>query len=203
MTSRDFSARRIAEWAALSQVILAAAYLITGVGWLWSAAPGVDRFRPTDPYLAMLEVLIILSGIAAVFLAAAGQSMAHESLRAYGSAGLSFAVMFAALTISTHFAQLTVLSRSPAPIVIWPSVPNTLDLLAWDLFFGISLVCLAVAVRGQTAWPHSLFLSAGILCMAGFAGPASGHLTLHLLATVGYAGIYPAACFVLWLRLRR
>lgn len=127
---------------------------------------------------------------------------AHEQVRVYGTAGLGFAIVFIALTSASHFAQLTVIPRSPAPVVTWPSVPMTLDLLAWDLFFGLSLVCISVAVWDQSAWPRYLLLAAGLLCMAGLAGPASGHLKLHLLATVGYAVFYPAACVVLWLRLR-
>lgn len=197
------SPRQLAEGAALSQVVLTAAYFLTGFAWLWSAPPGADPFHPADPYLAILEILIIFSAVAFIFLAAASQVAAHEDSRAYGAAGLCFAGLFATLTISSHFAQLLILPRSPAPIVAWPSVPLLLDLLAWDLFFGISLVCIATAVRDQPAWPRFLFLAAGIFCIVGFSGPASGRLALHLLATIGYAGIFPAACLVLWLRLRR
>lgn len=202
MTAESSSTLRVGEWAALAQVVLAAAYILTGLAWLASAGPGADPFRPADPFLAVLEVLIILCAVGFIFIAATAQATAHEQVRVYGIAGLAFAIVFAALTCSSHFAQLTVIPRLPAPIVTWPSVPMVLDLLAWDLFFGLSLVCISVAVWDQSVWPRHLLLAAGLLCMAGLAGPASRHLKLHLLATIGYAAFYPAACVVLWLRLR-
>jgi len=60
------SARDTARWAAGTQVLVAATYWIVGLCWLLVALPGDDPFRPRDPYLAILESLLILS--AATFL---------------------------------------------------------------------------------------------------------------------------------------
>jgi len=192
-----------AERWAFAQVVLTVEYFLVGMLWLRAAKPGSDPFRPADPYLAVLEVLIILSAGAFILLAAAARGTADESGRAWGSAGLRLSILFAALTCGAHIAQLTVLSRSPAPVITWPSVPMALDLIAWELVFGAALVCIALATWREPEWPSSLFLGAGLFCIAGTSGPASGHLKLHLLATVGYAVTFPAACFVLWLRVRR
>jgi len=191
---------RIARCAALAEVCLTVAYFLIGILWLRSAKPGSDPFRPADPYLACLEILIILSAIAFVFIAAAARGTGDG--RWYASAGLGLAIVFAALTSGAHLAQLTVLPRTPPPIVTWPSVPMALDLVAWELFFGSALVCIALTTWRRAEWPRSLFLAAGVLCLAGASGPASGHLKLHLFATTGYAVLFPAGCLVLWLRSR-
>src|SRR5262245_29091856 len=188
--------------ATLAEVALTVAYFATGILWLRLRPSSSDAFTPADPFLAILEWLIILSAIRFIFIAAGAQASATERRRAFGSAALAFAIVFAALTCAAHFAQLTVLPRSPAPIVTWASVPMALDLLGWDLFFGLSLICIAFANSDQPTWPRRLFLAAGVLCILGTSGPVSGHVRLHLFATIGYAFLFPIGCFVLWSRLR-
>jgi hypothetical protein len=196
------SGLQLGRLAALAQVGFTIAYFATGLWWLQSRPPGSNPFAPSDPFLAVLECLIILSAIAFIFIAAAAVGAASESRRVVASAGLAFAMLFAAFTCGAHFVQLTVLPRSPAPIVTWPSVPMALDLLGWDLFFGASLVCIAFATSDDPSWPARLFLTAGILCIAGISAPLSAQFRLHLFATLGYAVLFPFACLQLWRRTR-
>ena len=192
---------RMAGRAALAEVCITVAYFLIGILWLRSAKPGSDPFRPADPYLAGLEILIILSAVAFIFIAAAARGTGDR--RVYGSAALVLAIVFAALDSGVHLAQLTVLPRTPPPVITWPSAPMVVDLIAWEFLFGSALVCIALATWRQPEWPRSLFLAAGLRCIGGTSGPATGHLKLHLFATAGYAFLFPVACLVLWLRSRR
>jgi len=194
---------RTLRFAALLQVVLAIAYIATGTLWTLAAPRGSNAFKPADPYLAILELLILVSAAGYVVLTAAALALAPDDRRHHGASAIAFAAAFAALTCGAHFAQLTVLPRSPAPISAWPSVPATLDLLAWDLFFGLSLLFLALALPPELRRTRRTFGLGGALCVAGLSGPLSGDLRFHLIATAGYAFVFPVACAVLWFATRR
>src|SRR4029077_3638340 len=114
---------------------------------------------------------------------------------------LSFAIIFAGLTSSVHFASLAV-ARHLDPQVdaglirqlsfeSWPTVALCLDLLAWDLFLGLSFILAARVFSGR---PRILMTACGSLCLVGFLGPASGHLKIQFLAIAGYGFVLPVAC---------
>jgi hypothetical protein len=198
MTISPEHSLRLIQRAAAAEVVIVIAYWLTGLLWLPARRSGADPFQPRDPYLAVLEWLLIASAIGFVLITAGAAARSTERGRACAVAALAFATVFAGLTISAHFVQLAAMPRSPAAIVAWPSIPAALDLLAWDLFFGLALICLGLAAPDRSIWPRRLLLVAGALCLLGFAGPATGHIRLHLFAAIGYAVVFPAACFGLW-----
>jgi hypothetical protein len=125
-------------------------------------------------------------------------------------------ILLAAVTCSIHFVQLVAIRRMEpaamralAPIVSlpwkWPSIMFALDLLAWDLFFGLSMLLAAPIFEGsklQMALRRVMFLS-GSLCLAGLPGPALGDLRFQSIAIVGYAGLGPVVFLLLSLVLSR
>jgi hypothetical protein len=82
----------------------------------------------------------------------------------------------------------------------WPSVVYALDLLAWDLFFGLSMLFAAVVFEGgklENALRRVMFLS-GALCLVGILGPVLGDLRFQTIAIVGYAGLGTVAFLALF-----
>ena len=81
-------------------------------------------------------------------------------LKTYSLAALVFMSLVAGITGSVHFVILTV-SRHAAfaalawvPLLLsfkWPSVAYALDILAWDLFFALSMLCAAPVFSGEGA----------------------------------------------------
>lgn len=88
MTAESSSTLRVGEWAAFAQIVLAAAYILTGLAWLASARPGADPFRPADPFLAVLEALIILCAVGFIVIAATAQATAQAAHPAYPRSGV-------------------------------------------------------------------------------------------------------------------
>jgi len=87
----------------------------------------------------------------------------------------------------------------------WPSMVFALDLLAWDLFLGLSMLFAARVFDGGGLQKHvrmTMNLS-GTLCMAGLLGPVSGEMRLQGLAIVGYAFVFPIVCLLLATMLGR
>ena len=92
----------------------------------------------------------------------------------------------AALTVTVHVVELTV-ARRVGPGMIpgfrylfgfqWPSLLYGIDIVAWDIFFGLSLLFAVPVFRASRnlAAGNGLLLS-GVLCLAGIIGPAVGNL---------------------------
>jgi hypothetical protein len=201
--------RRIGMWSAMSVAVLGGIYVcVGGVGVLMRPA-GLGPLVQVDPYLAVLEFLIILTAVALVAMMAAVHACASPANKTRGLVAFAFVTAFALLTCSTHFASLTVgrqIATGTLPqvsrqlsMVTWPTIALALDLLAWDFFLGLSLLWAAPIFRGdrqQDILRLALF-TAGLLCLIGVAAPISGHMWLQVSAIVGYAFVLPVACILL------
>jgi hypothetical protein len=78
-------------------------------------------------------------------------------------------------------------------------VTYVLDILAWDFFFGIS-VLLAVPVFSGSRVTRSIrnvLLISGILAIAGLAGVPVGNMQIRDIGVLGYAVVFPIAAVML------
>jgi hypothetical protein len=203
------AARRLGFWSALTVALLGVVYVGVGVSWLCSDGPrSPDPLEPAEPFLSVLELLILFCAPALVVLAAAVHAHAPPDRKAGALAALGLMTAFAAVTGGVHFARLAVVRHPPAGAAAelsllrlypWPSAALALDLLAWDLFLGLAMLLAAPAFVGgrlQNAARVGLMAS-GALCVVGFLGPLSGELRLQFLAIAAYAVGLPLSCALL------
>ena len=109
--------------------------------------------------------------------------------------------LLAALTCSVHVVMLTVSHQAAAaelPLLLsfrWPSVPYAIDILAWDLFFGLSMLFAAPAFHGDRLRTRIrvLLTISGTLALVGLIGLVPGAIQLRMIGVVGYVIVYPAA----------
>jgi hypothetical protein len=193
---------RLGAWSASAICVLGVAYLVTlavGFASVGLATPIVD------PVLAVMEVLTLLSGPVLVVLMAAVHAYAAPKYKVHGLVAFAFMVLMAGLTSSVHFVELTAVRQSATASLTWPSTAYALELLAWDLFLGLSLLFAApVFTAGKLEGAVRVgFYVAGTLCLVGILGPTSGDMRLQFIAVVGYAGVLPAVCLLLALLFRR
>jgi len=205
-------AYRVGAWAALAVFLVNLIYILTGAVWLISEGDPVRRrsLTPTDPHLAILESLIVLMCPLMVVTMVSVHTHASREKTTYSLASLSFMIFLAGVTGSIHFAQLVAVRRVDplvltvlSPIVSlpwrWPSIVFAMDLLAWDLFFGLSMMFAALVFDGgklETALRRVMLVS-GVLCVSGILGPALDDLRFQGLAIVGYAGLGTIAFLLL------
>jgi hypothetical protein len=81
----------------------------------------------------------------------------------------------------------------------WPSVAYVLDILAWDWFYGLSMLFAALVFKGgrlETAVRIALAAS-GVLSIAGLIFLPFGNIQLRAIGIFGYAGLGPAVFFFL------
>ncbi len=81
----------------------------------------------------------------------------------------------------------------------WPSVTYALDILAWDLFFGLSMLFAAPVFSGDRlrASIRILMIVSGVLALAGISGVVVGNIQLRMIGVVGYAGLFPVVALLL------
>jgi hypothetical protein len=193
---------RLGFWSASALCVIGVAYIVTlAVGF---ASAGFAK-PIVDPVLAVMEILTLLSGPILVVLMAAVHAYAEPQYKVHSLVAFGFMVLLAGLTGSVHFVQLTAVRQSASASLTWPSTAYALELLAWDLFLGLSLLFAApVFTAGQLegAVRTGLYV-AGTLCIVGILGPASGEMRLQFIAVTGYAGVLPAVCLLLGMLFRR
>jgi hypothetical protein len=187
----------------------ASALCVIGVAYVGTLAVGFASAgfaRPiVDPVLAAMEILTLLSAPILVVLMAAVHAYAAPQHKVHSSIAFAFMVLMAGLTSSVHFVELTAVRQSATASLTWPSTAYALELLAWDIFLGLSLIFAApvfTAGKLESAGRAGLY-GAGTLCVVGVLGPTSGEMRLQFIAVAGYAGVLPAVFLLLAMLFRR
>jgi hypothetical protein len=192
--------------SALGTVVLGVIYaVVLGVALL--SLP--SQQQPIgDPLFSVLEILIILTVPLMVALMVAVHSWAPPEGKVFSVVALIFMSLAAGLTGSLHFVILT-LGRRPEfaglswmPLFLsfrWPSVPYVLDILAWDVFFALSVLFAAAVFSGSrlTVSIRMLMIASGVLSLAGLSGVFVGNMQLRMIGVVGYAAVFPIAVLLL------
>ena len=109
------------------------------------------------------------------------------------------------ITSSVHFVILTVSRQLEANSVSWllsfkwPSVAYTLDILAWDWFFALSMLFAApvfgVGRLEQTV--RILMIVSGVLSLAGLIGVPLANMQIRNIGIIGYGVVAPVVFLLL------
>ena len=206
MAAAHLVTRRVGMASALGVVILSAAYFVPLVmGFVTLPSPDVPFL---EPWFSMMEVLIILLAPFMVMLTVAIHSAAPVARKPFSLAAVVFMGIAAGVTSSVHFVILTLSHRADFVSLPWlrslitfewPSVTYTLDILAWDVFFGISMLCL-VPVFGGSRLSRAirvLLLASGVIAIAGLVGVVLDDMSVRNIGIVGYAVVYPVAAVLI------
>jgi hypothetical protein len=190
---------RLGLYSAAATVLLIVAYAVTLVVGLLSLKSPQEPIG--DPMFTMLEVLIIVMMPAVVALMVAVHAWAPAPVKVLSLTAVLFMGLVAVVTSSLHFVILTV-SRHPAfagqpwlPLFLqfrWPSVVYALDILAWDVFFPLSMLFAAPVLSGSTLaiWIRWLMVASAVLALAGLSGVVFGDMQLRNIGIVGYVGVF-------------
>jgi uncharacterized membrane-anchored protein len=168
------TARRLGIFSAAATVILVVAYALTLTVGLSSLESPQEPIG--DPIFAILEVLIIVMMPAMVALMVAVHAWAPTHAKTLGLTAVVFMGLLAGLTCIVHFCIL----------------PLGLDILAWEVFFALSMLFAALVFRGSrlAAWIRVLMIASGVLSLAGLSGVVVGDMQLRNIGIVGYVGVF-------------
>jgi hypothetical protein len=190
------STNQLGRWSAFGQFLIGVAYIVMLA--LGFTVYGLSE-PIVDPLLAIMEVLTLLSAPLLVVMMAAIHGYAPPQRKTHSLIALAFMILLAGTTSAVHFAQLTALRQLGAAGIVWPSPAYAVELLAWNLFLGLSLLFAAPVFDDgglERGIRRGLLVSA-MLCLAGVIGPAVGNMRLQLVGVLGYAGVLPVVCLML------
>lgn len=116
----------------------------------------------------------------------------------YSLTALANMILMAGITSSVHFVILTVshlIESAGFPWVslffsfTWPSVTYTLDILAWDIFFALSMLFAAPVfkVGRLEKTVRILMIASGVLSLAGLIGVPLADMNIRNIGIIGYA----------------
>lgn len=187
---------RTGYFSSIGLMVVGAAYLVVVAAGISQA--GLDD-SIVDPTLAVMEALTLLSAPLVVALMASVYETSSRDRKVFGVMALVFSGIMAGLTSGVHFVALTAGRQTDFTALEWPSTLYAVELLAWDFFLGLSLICAALVFIGsgiETLVRRSL-LTAGILSLLGSIGPIFGDMALQRIGIIGYGVVLPIAALVL------
>ena len=195
----SWGARRLGLVSSIAILIVGIFYVT--VLTLWLTIEATPREPIGDPYLAVMEVLTIVSALALLGLVIAIWCFADVAHRAPALTALAIGTLAAGLTMAVHFVQLTAIrqlwraGRLVDYRLVWPSPLFALEYFVWDILVGLTLLCVSFAIAGGPGAEAArrALLIGGVLCLAGVAGPLSGQMFLQNVAVLGYAVALPIA----------
>ncbi len=197
----SLTASSVGVWSSTALVLVGVGYVaVLGVGF---SRHGLNE-PITDPILAVMEILTILSAMPVVTLCLALHAVTEGPRRIWSLLALCFACMFALATITVHVVELTAGRQLGSRGLVWPSTTYAVELVAWDLLLGLALLAMwaALVSHADTRRLRTAVLVTGVCCLAGLAGPAVGNMRWQLIGVFGYAILLPVVAWAFrgWFR---
>jgi hypothetical protein len=116
-------------------------------------------------------------------------------------------VATAACTTVVHFVELTVARHiDPATFpgnarifdFTWPSTLYAVDIVAWDIVFGLALLFAAQAFRGErVALVRRGLILSGAMCLVDLIGPFADAMGWRTIGILGYTIVFGLVCLPL------
>lgn len=198
--------RAIGRTAAWTVFFLGVVYAITTVLGFLSLKSPQEPFG--DPFFSVMELLIIFMAPLMIISMVAVHAYASCEVKVYSFTALIFMILLGGITSSIHFVSLTVSRQIEAtgwrwfPFFFsfkWPSVAYTLDILAWDWFFALSMLCAAPVF--QEGWlektVRNLMIISGVFSLAGLIGVPLANMQARNIGIIGYGVVAPVVFLLL------
>jgi hypothetical protein len=198
--------RAIGRAAAWVVFLLGVVYAVTTVLGFLSLKSPQDPIG--DPFFFIMELLIVLMAPLMVVVMVAVHAYSSSEVKAYSLTALIFMILLAGITSSNHFVVLTVSRQIESigldwfPLLFsfkWPSVAYTLDILAWDWFFALSMLCAAPVFKvGRLEMAvRNLMILSGVLSLAGLIGVPLADMQVRNIGIIGYGVVAPIVFLLL------
>jgi hypothetical protein len=187
---------RVGYLSSIGLFVVGVAYVVVVAFGIFQA--GFDD-PIVDPTLAVMEALTLISAPIIVTLIASIYETASRDRKVFGAMALVFSGVMAGLTSAVHFVALTTGRQTDFTVLEWPSTLYAVELLAWDVFLGLSLLCAALVLVGSgvRAFARWSLAVAGTLSLVGAIGPILGDMALQRIGILGYGVGLPIVALIL------
>lgn len=167
-----------------------------------------------NPYFTIMEILSILISVLMMLSLTAVYFYDVSTDKYFSLTALILMCFTSGITTCVHFLVLSISHSVEAEQLQslslflsfkWPSVVYVLDILAWDFFYGLSML-FASQIFNKGRYEKNLkvllFIS-GILSLIGLIGIPLQNIQIRNIGIIGYAVIGPVAFFLIGKTLGR
>jgi hypothetical protein len=197
-------------WAAIVTFITGLLFLVVLVATVVSGT----GFPPTGLFLTLISVDTLLAAVAMIFLWSVLHICVPADRKIFSLSSLAMVTILAALTGITRFVQISLVPQSIAAgktdgldlfkVYGEFSLMADIEVLAWGVFLGLALLCLApVFFKQQKERPlfWTLIIS-GLLCLIGAVGKVLSLVPLVFVGILGWGVGFTIATglIVIWFR---
>jgi len=167
-----------------------------------------------DPYFSIMELLILITAPLMVITMVAVHKYADSDAKIFSMIALIFMVLMAGITSCVHFVVLTVSRQievagfSWASLFFsfkWPSVIYTLDILAWDWFFALSMLFAAPVFKSSSLEKtlRIVMIISGVLSLIGLIGVPFANMNVRNIGIIGYTVVAIVVFFMIGIVFRQ
>jgi hypothetical protein len=163
-----------------------------------------------NPYFTIMEILSILIALLMAISMVAVHFYASSGDKFFSLTALIFMFITTGITSCVHFLVLSLSRQTEIEQLAnhsfffsfrWPSVVYALDILAWDFFFGLSMLFATPVFKMNTL--KLLLALCGIISLIGLIGVPLQNMQLRNIGIIGYAVVGPLVFLLIGKTLRR
>jgi hypothetical protein len=166
-----------------------------------------------DEIRIAMEICTMISAIVLLLFAVLVQQLTDRANRTLGVMGVLLMLAMVILTSLSHFVSISVGSSlmnadNSLDLIVslgWPSMLLSIDILAWDVFFGLAFISLGLSLLSNEAYITTsiLMLIAGTLSLLGLIALPMNNMNVRFLGVFGYTVMPILACISLLVAFRR
>ncbi len=144
---------RFVRWSAITLIALGVVYVGLIVWGIITQEPETGFIR--DPIRILMEIVTMVSAVALLFFSQSIKIVIAPERSFLAETGVVFMTLLVSLTSLVHFVSITISNQiidqhpllSPLFSLNWPSLLMSIDILAWDVFYGIAAILLGLSLR--------------------------------------------------------
>jgi len=190
--------------------------LVIGLIYVILVVWGIATQDPATGYIKdnikfLMEIGTMLSALVLLLFTVSVHQNAKENNNSFGIISIIFMALLVATTFISHFVSIT-LSKQLTMVwenykyvgsMEWPSVLFAIDILAWDVFFGLAFLSLGISVlqNSKNSLVGILMICSGILSLLGLAAIPLNNMNVRYIGIFGYT-VMPLISCVFYVRKR-
>ena len=186
----------------INQFVRGMAYALIALGMIYIGLIvwGIVTQDPKTGFIRenvriLMEITTMISAVILLFFALSIKNILRLEHNFLAEISVVFMTILVALTSIVHFVSITVSSQiielnpllSPLLSLYWPSLLLSIDILAWDLFFGLAFIFLGLSLRQkELSTVRILMILSGILSVLGLIALPLNNMNIRFIGIFGY-----------------
>lgn len=203
--------RQYVRWTAYALLALGVIYIGLIVWGIVTQEPETGFIR--EHVRILMEIVTMISAVVLLFFALAIKNMLGAQHSFLPEISVVLMTILVGLTSIVHFVSITVSNQivdanplfSPLLSLTWPSLLLSIDILAWDVFFGVAFIFLGLSLRHlkELSIVRLSMILSGILSLLGLIALPLNDMNLRFIGIFGYTVMPVISCAFLLGKLEK